>query len=66
MAKTTYQGVIENGRLRLEDGVSLPDQTRVLVVVLEREGSGVPQLTSPRLARREDARRFELKFVEDE
>jgi hypothetical protein len=37
MSVTTYQGTVENGRVRLAEGVRLPENTRVYVVVPDAE-----------------------------
>ena len=36
-----YQGVIQDGQLRLNDGEELPDGTRVIVVVMDKVGEPV-------------------------
>ena len=33
MKTTTYEGTVENGRIKLPDTVKLPDHTKVLIVV---------------------------------
>jgi len=33
MTITTYEGVVEKGKIRLKTGVRLPDNTKVYVVV---------------------------------
>ncbi len=33
MALTTYEGVIEKGKIRLEAGVKLPENAKVYVIV---------------------------------
>lgn len=37
MQVTTYQGIIENGQIRFERDVCLPEKTKVYVVVPEAE-----------------------------
>ncbi len=39
MAVTTYQGVVENGRVRLAGDVRLPENARVYVVVPDTEAN---------------------------
>jgi hypothetical protein len=33
MKTTTYEGIVENGKIKLPDAVHLPDHTKVFVVV---------------------------------
>ena len=35
--KTTYEGTVKNGQIKLPDAIHLPDNTKVLVVVLDME-----------------------------
>lgn len=37
MSVTTYQGVVENGQVRLAGGVCLPENTKVYVIVPDVE-----------------------------
>ena len=65
MKVTTFEGVVENGRIRLSADVDLPEKATVHVVVTEL---GVPQgiyLGSPRLAHREQAADFAKIVVEE-
>ena len=51
MAVTTYEGTVKNGQVQLPDHVSLPENSRVYVLVPDaEEDQGVPRLRSPRLA----------------
>lgn len=45
----TLEGLVEDGRIRLLDGATLPDKTRVFVVV-PGEDPQLPRIRSPRLA----------------
>lgn len=65
MSATTFEGVVEQGRIRLESEVRLPEGTKVYVVVpgVEIETKRV-HLYSPRLAHPEQAADFELEIVE--
>lgn len=63
MSVTTFEGVIENGHVRLPDGVMLPERKVVYVIVpgndapLERAHAGY------RLANPADAAKFEMKVA---
>ncbi len=63
MSKTTYEGVIENGQVKLEKDAMLPEHAKVLVIVLEPEPGRVVRIVSPRLANRAQAKDFEMKMV---
>ena len=67
MAVTTYEGVVENGKIRLKAGVRLPEHARVYVVVpdLKTDKKKVVQILSPHLVHREDAARFKLTVTEE-
>lgn len=66
MPLTAIEGVVENGRIRLRENVSLPENTRVVVIV-GAAGSLVgptASVRSPRLARPEQAGDFRKHIVE--
>ena len=70
MTVLTYEGVVEDGRVRLPAGVELPEKTKVYVVVpealLEVElPSRVAHIYSPRLVHREQAADFIKEVVEE-
>ncbi|MFZ1934808.1 MAG: hypothetical protein WCB27_22915 [Thermoguttaceae bacterium] len=59
MKVVTYEGVVENGRIQVLGGVSLPEKAKVYVVlpdVYEVELPPVARIASPRLAYSEQAR----------
>jgi len=65
MSAATFEGVVEQGQIKLNSDVRLPDGTRVYIVVpdIEIEERGV-RLHSPRLAHPEQAAEFEMEIVE--
>jgi hypothetical protein len=65
MSAATFEGVVEQGQIKLNSEVRLPDGTKVYIVVpdIEIEEQGV-RLHSPRLARPEQAAEFEMEVVE--
>ena len=65
MKVTTYEAIVENGRIRLPDDAHIPDHTRVYVVVPSAEESERVRLASPRLVHRDQAAEF-AKQVEPE
>ena len=64
MAIATFEGIVENGRVRLPGDVLLPENTKVYVVVPEGQTHGPVRVASPRLARREDAADFTKQVIE--
>jgi hypothetical protein len=68
MTIITYQGVVENGQVRLPPGVSLPEKAKVYVVVpggVEVETPRTARIYSPRLANPADAVHFTMKVTEE-
>ena len=67
MAVTTYEGVVEKGKIRLKTGVKLPENAKVYVIIpdLKTEKRKVVQILTPRLAHREDAARFKMTVTDE-
>jgi hypothetical protein len=67
MAVTTYEGVVEKGKIRLKTSVKLPENAKVYVIVpdLKTEKKKVVQIPTPRLARRDEAARFRMTVTEE-
>ncbi len=67
MAVTTYEGVVEKGKIRLKAGVKLPENAKVYVIVpdLKMEKQKVVQILTPRLVHREDAARFKMTVTKE-
>lgn len=65
MSAATFEGVVEEGQIKLTADVRLPEGTKVYIVVpdIELEAKGV-RLQSPRLAHPEQAADFEMEVVE--
>jgi len=64
MQVTAIEGVVENGRIRLREAVSLAENTRVYVIVADMAAGPLPQIRSPRLAHPEQAGDFRKQIVE--
>ena len=66
MSAATFEGVVEQGQIKLDSDVRLPEGTKVYVVVpgIEIDVSRKVFLHSPRLARPEQAADFELEVIE--
>lgn len=63
MKTTTYEGVVEDGYVRLPANVSLPENTKVYVVVPDPEAMPMANIGSPRLVHPDQARDFEKQVV---
>ncbi len=61
MSIVTFEGIVEQGQIRLKSNVRLPENTRVFVVVPDVQVEKVAHIFTPRLARREDATDFEME-----
>ncbi len=58
----TFEGTVENGQIRLLEGVRLPERAKVYVVVPEALPEQPAKVLSPRLAHPGEAKDF-LKVV---
>jgi hypothetical protein len=61
----TYEGVVENGQVRLPPNADIPEKTRVYVLVPDVETKNPLYIASPRLVRPEQAKDFEKQVIED-
>ncbi len=64
MATLTVEGFVENGRIQLRDTVTLPEHTKVYVVIPDVEAAPIARTYSPRLRHREQARDFAKQVTE--
>ena len=64
MGGSTFEGIVENGRIRLRDDVTLPEKTKVYVVIPDPESLPQAHLHSPHLAHPEQAADFAKQIVE--
>ncbi|MDP1614309.1 MAG: hypothetical protein Q8L68_00780 [Methylococcales bacterium] len=65
---STYEGIVKNGLVLLDESAQLPENAKVYVIVtnefvlnLDREKP--VQLLSPRLVKPEDAKKLKMKMV---
>ena len=66
MPISTFEGVIENGQIRLRDNVVLPEKAKVYVVIPDLEAAPLSaRVYSPRLARREQVNDFAKEVIEE-
>jgi hypothetical protein len=64
MAIPTFEGIVEDGRIRLHDDVTLPENTKVYVVIPDLDTAQQSQVRSPRLAYPEQAGDFAKQVIE--
>lgn len=63
MSITTYEGVVEKGKIRLKSGVKLPENVKVYVIVpdLQSQKKRTARVLTPRLTHREQVGDFKMK-----
>ncbi len=63
MSITTYEGVVEKGKIRLKSDVKLPENVRVYVIVpeVQTQEKKTAQIHTPRLGHRKQAGDFKMK-----
>jgi hypothetical protein len=62
----SFEGTVENGRIRLEPGVRLPENTKVYVLVPNLPVTPTAHIRSPRLAHPEQAADFAMEVIEED
>lgn len=65
MSVTTFEGVVENGQIRLAGGICLPEKAKVYVIVPNGAVPPPAFMASPRLARPEDAIAFKKEVIQE-
>jgi hypothetical protein len=60
----TLEGIVENGQIRLRDQVTLPEHTKVYVVIPEVETVPQAHVYSPRLVHPEQTADFTKQVLE--
>ena len=65
MKVTTFEGIVENGQIRLPANVRLPEKARVYVVIPDAEVEVVAYIGSPRLVHPEQAADFKKEVIKD-
>jgi hypothetical protein len=64
MAIMTFEGVVENGQIRLRDDVTRPEHAKVYVVIPTLKSGPRAYIRSPRLAHPEHATYFAKEIIE--
>ena len=65
MGVATFEGIVENGQIRLPAAVRLPERTKVYVVIPDVEVQPVAYIGSPRLVHPEQAADFQKEVIEE-
>jgi hypothetical protein len=65
MSVATFEGIVEDGQIRLKPDVRLPDKTKVYVLVPDIQVEPVARIVSPRLAHPEQAADFRMEVAEE-
>ncbi len=63
MSVVTYEGMVENGQIRLTGDVRLPENGRVYVLVPDPQDVSIPRVVSPPLVDPRDAARVKMAIV---
>ena len=64
MSISTYEGIVENGVIRLREKVTLPEKATVYVVIPDTGPPPRAKVYSPRLVHREQAADFVKEVIE--
>ncbi|HKQ08192.1 MAG TPA: hypothetical protein VJ464_23910 [Blastocatellia bacterium] len=65
MKITSFEGIVENGRIRLPADLHLPEKAKVYVIVPDVEIRQIATVHSPRLAHPEQAEDFKKEVFEE-
>jgi hypothetical protein len=65
MKVTTYEGIVENGQVRLPQNIRLPEKARVYVVIPDADVTPTAYIGSPRLRRPEQAVDFVKEVIKE-
>lgn len=65
MGVTTFEGIVENGEIRLKTNIRLPEKTKVFVVIPDYEARRVARIVTPRLVHPEQIIDFKKEVVEE-
>jgi len=65
MSVVTFEGIVDNGQIRLKTNIQLPDKTKVYIVVPDIQVEQIARIFSPRLAHPEQAADFKMEIVRE-
>jgi len=64
MSISTFEGIVENGRIRIRDNVTLPENSKVYIIIPDFETAPPVHVSSPRLVHPEQAADFTKQIIE--
>lgn len=64
MSETSFEGIVEQGQIKLPPNIHWPDKARVQVVLADARQRTPTRIFSPRLAHPEQAKDFVLEVTE--
>jgi len=64
MSGRTFEGTVEDGQIKLPDGVVLPENTKVYVVVPAMASDEASHQRSPRLAHSQHIQEFRKQVID--
>ena len=69
MSIATYEGVVKKGKIRLQDGIELPENAKVYVIIADIEvkiaDKNPVRVMSPRVKNRKQAGHFKLSVTDE-
>jgi hypothetical protein len=65
MKVATFQGIVENGQIRLSEDVHLPEKAKVYVVIPDVQVPSAINIRSPRLVHPEQEADFKMEVIEE-
>jgi len=65
MKIATYEGVIENGKVRLIENIRLPEKRKVYIIIPDLEEQPIAHIGSPRLLHPEQMDDFKKEVLEE-
>lgn len=60
----TFEGIVENGQVRLTTPAHLPEGARVVIVVADIQREAIARIYSPRLKDRTQIHEFDMEVLE--
>ena len=65
MQVTAFEGIVENGQIRLKTNIRLPEKTKVYIVIPDFDTRKIVRVFSPRLVHPEQVADFKKEMVEE-
>jgi hypothetical protein len=69
MSIATYEGIVKKGKIRLQEGIQLPENAKVYVIIADIDvkigDKKTVRVMSPRLKNRKQAARLKLTVTEE-